>query len=121
MCSCSFTQYKLKLPKEGSINHLQEEMARLSGLDKSKVLCVCGVCVSVSIFVILHVCGGENLSLSLHQMGLYVVFHYECHCVYTVHVCSMEVSVAVDGVSSNLISHWQRLLKTHICVTLLPT
>ena len=30
-------QYKLKLPKQGSINHLQEEMARLSGLEKSKV------------------------------------------------------------------------------------
>ena len=47
-------QYKLKLPKQGSINHLQEEMARLSGLNKSKV-CVWCVWWTVSAFFGAHV------------------------------------------------------------------
>lgn len=69
-CVLSLMQYKLTLPKQGSINDLLEEMARLSGLDKRKVCvwCVCEceckyVCfrahlwrVSVSPCVCVHAC-----------------------------------------------------------------
>ena len=79
----SLMQYKLKLPKQGSINHLQEEMARLSGLDKSKV-CVCG-CVW---FVIdCRVLYWQTLVLAITEEGLEWAM---AHSVWTVslhHVC----------------------------------